>query len=91
MQILLHKANINKSRGDIMIAKIIKIVIAILTAVFLIVGIPLIINESYKANCGYITVWDGADVLGYYGTILGAAIAVVTLAATIIGKPNNTC
>ena len=67
-----------------MIAKNIKIVIAIMTAIFLIVGVPLIINECYKANCGYITVWDGADVLGYYGTILGAAIAVLTLVATII-------
>ena len=36
----------------------------ILGAVFLIVGIPIIINECYKANCGYITVWDGSDVLG---------------------------
>lgn len=67
-----------------MIAKNIKIVIAIMTAIFLIVGVPLIINECYKANCGYITVWDGADVLGYYGAILGAAIAVLTLVATII-------
>lgn len=67
-----------------MIAKNIKIVIVIMTAIFLIVGVPLIINECYKANCGYITVWDGADVLGYYGTILGAAIAVLTLVATII-------
>ena len=67
-----------------MIVKIIKIVIAIMTAILLIVGVPLIINECYKANCGYITVWDGADVLGYYGTILGAAIAGLTLVATII-------
>lgn len=60
-----------------MIVKITKIVIAIMAAIFFIVGIPLIINECYKANCGYITVWDGADVLGYYGTLLGAAIAVL--------------
>ena len=31
-----------------------------------------------------ITVWDGADVLGYYGAILGSIIAVATLAITII-------
>lgn len=47
-------------------------------------GIPILINECYKANSGYITVWDGADVLGYYGTILGSAIAVLTLALTIV-------
>lgn len=62
---------------------IITIVLAILGAIILFIGVPLIINECYKANCGYITVWDGADVLGYYGTILGAAIAVLTLVATI--------
>ena len=55
-----------------------------LLGLFLVIGVPLIINECYKANCGYITVWDGADVLGYYGTILGAAIAVLTLVATIV-------
>jgi len=55
----------------------------ILGAVFLIVGIPVIINECYKANCGYITVWDGSDVLGYYGTILGSVIAVISIIVTI--------
>lgn len=55
----------------------------ILGAVFLIIGIPIIINECYKANCGYITVWDGPDVLGYYGTILGSVIAVISIIVTI--------
>lgn len=55
----------------------------ILGAVFLIVGIPVIINECYKANCGYITVWNGSDVLGYYGTILGSVIAVISIIVTI--------
>ena len=64
--------------------KVIKIIFGIIAAIFLIVGIPIIINECYKANCGYITVWDGADVLGYYGAILGSIIAVTTLAITII-------
>lgn len=67
-----------------MIVKITKIVIAIMAAIFFIVGVPLIINECYKANCGYITVWDGADVLGYYGAILGSIIAVATLTITIV-------
>ena len=55
----------------------------VLGAVFLIVGIPVIINECYKANYGYITVWDGSDVLGYYGTILGSVIAVISIIVTI--------
>lgn len=61
-----------------------KLILSIMIAVFLIIGIPVIINECYKMNCGYTTVWDGADVLGYYGTILGSAIAVITLASTIV-------
>ncbi len=63
--------------------KVLKIILGILVAIFLIVGVPIIINECYKANCGYITVWDGADVLGYYGAIIGSVIAVATLAITI--------
>lgn len=56
----------------------------VLLSIFLIVGVPFIINECYKLNCGYITVWNGADMLGYYGTILGAVIAVLTLVLTIV-------
>ena len=37
--------------------KVIKAILSIITAIFLIVGIPIIINECYKADCGYITVW----------------------------------
>lgn len=52
-------------------------------AVILIFGIPILINESYKHG-GYITMWGAADVLSYYGTILGSLIAVATLAITIL-------
>lgn len=84
MRILLRKADLNKLRGDMMLVKITKIVMAVMATIFFVVGIPLIINECYKANCGYITVWNGADVLGYYGAILGSIIAVATLGVTII-------
>ena len=66
------------------IKRIAKIVLIILGAIFLIIGVPIIINECYKANFGYSTVWNGAEALGYYGAILGSVIAVVTLAVTII-------
>ena len=33
--------------------KVIKIILGIIAAISLIVGIPIIINECYKANCGY--------------------------------------
>lgn len=49
--------------------------------------IPLGINMCYKTNKGCITVWNGADMLGYCGTILsaviGAAVVVLTVAFTI--------
>lgn len=56
------------------------LVIGILVAL---VGIPILINECYKVGGGYITIWNAADVLSYYGTIVGAAIAVATIAVTI--------
>lgn len=44
-----------------------------------VIGIPVIINESYKTNSGYLTMWSAADMLAYYGTIVasvGAAAGV---------------
>lgn len=54
----------------------------ILTAVIalvLIAGVPIIINERYKTNSGYMTIWGAADALAYYGAIIasiGAALGV---------------
>lgn len=50
---------------------------------FLVVGVPVIINELYKLDCGYLTVWSGADVLGYYGTLLGSVAAIFILDRTV--------
>lgn len=53
------------------------ITIAVLLCVLLlVVGIPIMINECYKIG-GYITLWSAADVLAYYGTILGAIVSAV--------------
>lgn len=64
-----------------------KWILAALGLLIVIVGVPIGINECYKANAGYMTVWDGADMLGYYGTfisaVIGATAAALTLAATI--------
>lgn len=58
------------------------IIIAVLLCVLLlVVGVPIIINECYKTG-GYITLWNAADVLAYYGAILGAIVSAV-LAGTI--------
>ena len=45
----------------------------IVVCAFAIVG-PLIINECYKLNSGYITLWSPADMLAYYGVVLGALV-----------------
>ena len=58
--------------------------IAVLFGIILFVfGVPIVINECYKAG-GYVTLWSAEDVLSYYGTILGATVSVVVLAATIL-------
>lgn len=63
--------------------KIVKVILAVLIITIFAVGIPIVINECYKANCGYSTAWDASAMLGYYGTVLGAIITVATLVATI--------
>ena len=48
------------------------------------IGIPVLINESYKASkVLYTTVWDGAVFLTYYGTLLGATATIWVLNRTI--------
>lgn len=54
--------------------------ISIIVLIFI---VPIIINECYKLDIGYITVWDAADVLNYYGIILGVIASVFLLAITI--------
>lgn len=54
-----------------------------LCATFILVGVPILINECYKTGGGYITMWEASDVLSFYGTVVGAVIAVATIAITI--------
>ena len=56
----------------------------IIAAIVLIVLIPVVINELYKMNTGYITMWGASDVLNYYGAILGSLVTVGALVITII-------
>jgi len=55
---------------------IVAILVAILSLLAVIV-VPLIINESYKSNEGYITVWGGSDVLSYFGAVVGAGGTII--------------
>ena len=59
------------------------ILIAVI-ALVLVAGVPIIINECYKTNSGYMTILGAADVLSYYGTILGALVTVATVVVTIL-------
>lgn len=54
-----------------------------------IVGVPIGINECYKANTGYMTVWDGADVLSYYGAIIASAGAAIGVYLSIKAANKN--
>ena len=58
-------------------------VLGLLAVIIFIVGVPIIINECYKTNSGYMTMWSAADVLSYYGTILGVLVAAATITVTI--------
>ena len=44
--------------------------------------IPFIINWAYKKG-GYVTVWDGSDLLAFYGNILTAAAAIIGVYYTL--------
>ena len=46
-------------------------------------GVPIVINEAYKAGPGYVTMWGAAEVLSFYGSVLGAVVTAASLFATI--------
>lgn len=53
------------------------VIVALIAAI-----IPFIINWAYKKG-GYVTVWDGSDLLAFYGNILTAAAAVLGVYYTL--------
>lgn len=66
-----------------MMKKIWKWLLLGLGATVILVGVPVLVNECYKVGDGYMTIWNAQDVLSYYGTVVGAVIAVATIAITI--------
>ena len=44
----------------------------IIIALLLVVGGPILINELYKTEKGYRTLWGASEVLSYYGMIIAA-------------------
>lgn len=67
----------NKLILKCLIKVILCLIIALLVALFFMVFIPLIINWLYMQDKGYQTVWDGADVLAFYGAALSAFGTIV--------------
>ena len=55
----------------------------VLALLAVVIGIPVIINESYKANSGYMTMWGAADALAYYGAIIASVGAAVGIYVSI--------
>lgn len=72
-----------RDRSMDMMKKIWKWLLLVLGAAVILVGVPVLINECYKVGDGYMTIWNAQDVLSYYGTVVGAGIAVATIAITI--------
>ena len=60
------------------------VVVAVLT-----IGVPFAINEAYKVDKGYVTMWGAEDVLSYYGTILAAVGAVLGVFLSIKAAHKN--
>lgn len=63
---------------------------AMLFFLLLVVGIPIAINEAYKVDEGYITMWGAADVLSFYAVILSGIISISALIATIYHSKRET-
>lgn len=55
--------------------------LVVILALLAVIGGPIIINECYKGDSGYITIWSAADTLSYYGTVWGGTC----------GGCNNSC
>ena len=60
----------------------VKVVGLVILCVLLVIGVPIIINEIYNIG-GYVTNWGAADVLEYYGSVLGGFATLLAIYITI--------
>ena len=64
-----------------------KIIILVVVLLIISVVAPIVINECYKSNTGYMTLWGAKEVLGYFGEIFGAVgsifVGVIALRQSI--------
>lgn len=64
--------------------------LSILIFIVFVFGIPIAINEAYKAGSGYITVWGASEVLAFYAVILSGIISISALIITIYYSKKDT-
>lgn len=69
--------------GIIMRKSLIRWVLLAVIVLGIIIGGPIIINEFYRNNSGYMTIWGAADVLTYYGAIIAASGAAIGVYCSI--------
>lgn len=68
-------------------------IITIVIVCAMVFGVPIIINELYKENTGYMTLWGAKEVLSYYAVILGcllnASVSIYVFRRTIQSTKNQ--
>lgn len=79
-----RKASNIQEKGGNTTQRVKYLVLSLLAGLFLIFGIPILINELYKLDAGYFTLWGASDVLSYYASILQGLLTFVTLYLTIV-------
>lgn len=57
-------------------------VILVLVVLFVIIA-PFLLNKLYDLGCPFITVWQKEDLIGYYGSVIAAATAIVGVYFTL--------
>lgn len=79
-----------RKNGGNQMKRIVLYILYIVVICILIFGVPIIINELYKENTGYITLWGAKDVLGYYGIILGCLLNALVSIYVVRKTIRNT-
>lgn len=65
-------------------------IILIFLSIFLIIVVPYLVNELYKLNQGYITMYSASDILNYYSSLISCVITISGLLYTIVSNRNET-
>lgn len=63
--------------------KIIVIILSIFALLLITIAVPIVINELYKVEGGYLTKWGADDVLSYYGNVLSFIGTILLGAITV--------